>query len=428
MVTRVYFSQVLGKPVLGLAGDRVGSVADAVVRLVEPTLPRLTGILLRVENRDVFVSIDDLARLTDAGLELRTPKLDMRAFERRPGEVLLARDVRGGAVIDVEGARLVRVRDVVLEGEGKTWHIAAVVSAPPRTVGEILRNLVGRQAAGGEEIPWTRVEPLVGHVPTAGLRLPFGRLSQLRPADIADIVEQASHHEGEQILSAVQADPELEADVFEELSEDKQIEFLHERSDDQAASVLANMNPDDAADLLMEMDQGRRKPVLEALPEEQQVKVRALLGYGEETAGGLMSPEFVALPEATRARDALQHIREMEEPPHILTVVYTLDGGRLSGAITLVNLVRSDPEAVLGDVAEKDPIAIYPDADIPAVALEMADYNLSSLPVVDEESHILGVITYDDVIEKILPEDWRWRGRSGRAVGPSPAGVEGEQA
>ncbi|HEV2953379.1 MAG TPA: CBS domain-containing protein [Candidatus Dormibacteraeota bacterium] len=410
---RVYFSQVVGRPVLARMGDRVGAVADGIVKLVDGSMPALTGILLRVENRDVFVSIDNVAKLTDSALHLSRNKVDMRTFERRPGEVLLARDVRGGAVIDVEGARLVRVRDVVLEGEGKLWRVVAVVSAPPTTFTTFFKGLFGARQLN-EEIPWSRLEPLVGHVPSAGLLLPFGRLSKLHPADIADIVEQARHEEGEQILSAVQSDRELEADVFEEMSEDKQLEYLKDRSNEEAATVLSNMNPDDAADLLTKVDQERRKPMLEALEPDQEEKVRALLGYGEDSAGGLMSNEFLALPEERTVAEAIEHIRRLEEEPHILTVVYALQEGKLSGAIPIARLFRADSADRLKDLVEREPVALYPDADLPSVAVEMTDYNLSALPVVDQDYKILGVITYDDLIEAMLPEDWRWRGRSHR--------------
>ncbi|MGH7876917.1 MAG: magnesium transporter MgtE N-terminal domain-containing protein [Candidatus Dormibacteraceae bacterium] len=412
---RVYFSQVVGRPVLARAGDRVGNVADGVLKLIDGSLPRLTGILLRVEGTHVFVSVSDLDRLTDQAFQLRTAHLDTRGFERRPGEVMLMGDMRSRSVIDVEGARLVRVKDVVLEGEGSNWQVQAVVSAPPQTLTGVIWRALGRQARGGEEIPWARIEPLVGHVPTLGRGLPFARLAQLHPADIADIVEAASHDEGEQIMNAVQGDRELEADVFEELSEDKQLEFLNSRPDQEAATVLSNMNPDDAADLLTKLDQPRRKPILELLAGDQQAKVRALLGYGEETAGGLMSNEFVALDESATVAEALRYVRQLPDESHVLTVIYTLQGEALAGAVTLPRLLRCPTRARLKDVAENSPVAVYPDADIPSVAVEMADYNLSALPVVDEQRRIVGVITYDDLIEAMLPDEWRWRGRAARA-------------
>jgi CBS domain-containing protein/sporulation protein YlmC with PRC-barrel domain len=414
---RLYFSELLGREVIGQTGDRIGTVADGIVRLVE-SRPRLTGILLRLEGRDAFLPADSVVDLAQEELRLSGPNPDMRPFERRQGEVLLDRDVEGRGVIDVEDARLVQVADVVLERRSKTWYVTAVVAEPVQTFTGLFQRVLGRKGPRGEEIPWSRIEPLVGHVPTAGLRPRFGRLSGLRPADIADIVEEASHEEGEQILNAVHSDPELEADVFEELSEDKQVEFLKRRSDQEAANVLANMDPDHAADMLLDLNQERRKPILDALPPDHRNKVRQLLSYGEETAGGLMNNEFVALPKTATVQRALEVIREQAEQPQVLTVVYALDGDRLFGAITLPQLLRHEPVAKLEDVVERDPIAVYPDADQPSVAVQMADYNLSALPVVDENYRLLGVITYDDLIEAILPEEWKWRGRAERAEPP----------
>jgi CBS domain-containing protein/sporulation protein YlmC with PRC-barrel domain len=416
MVIRMYFSQLTGRPVLTQGGERVGAISDGVVRLVDGSFPQLTGVLFHLGRRDVFVSASNLAALSDAGAKLTTPKLDVRAFERRPGEVLLARDVQGRAVIDVERGRLIRIQDIVLEGQDGTWQVIGIVSAMSRTIRDIVRPWSRPSGARGEEIPWSRIEPLVGHVPTASRRLPLHRLSALRPADIADIVAHASHDEGEEILNAVQADRELEADVFEEMNIDKQIEYLQARSNEEVATVLSNMHPGDAVDLLMQLDRDRRNPILEALPADKLAKIRVLLGYGEQTAGGLMSPEFLAVPEQETVRGVIDRIRTLPQDPYLLTTAYALDGERLSGAISLAALLRAAPTSTLRDVMERDPIALYPQADIPSVAMEMAHYNLASLPIVDDNHRIVGVITFDDLIEAILPNEWRWRGRAERAV------------
>jgi Mg/Co/Ni transporter MgtE len=138
-----------------------------------------------------------------------------------------------------------------------------------------------------------------------------------------------------------------------------------------------------------------------------------------------MSPEFMAVPEEGTVQDALNRIRALPEDPHILTTVYTLEDERLSGAVSLVRLLRAEPEAVLRDVVDRHPVAVYPHVDVPAVAVEMAHYNLSQLPVVDDEHRIVGVITYDDLIEVMLPNDWRWRGRAERPIRVSAAEVRG---
>jgi Mg/Co/Ni transporter MgtE len=179
------------------------------------------------------------------------------------------------------------------------------------------------------------------------------------------------------------------------------------------------MEPDHAADLLMQLPQERRGPILERLEPDQQRKVRSLLGYHPETAGGLMNNEFVALPAELTVEEALSRLRAMVEVPAVLTDVFVVEGDRLVGALRLSALVRADPKARLGNVAPPDPEAVFTDADLPSVAVQMADYNLSSLPVIDGEGRLVGIVTFDDLIEAMLPDQWRWRGRPDAARLPS---------
>jgi Mg/Co/Ni transporter MgtE len=292
--------------------------------------------------------------------------------------------------------------------------VAAIIPAPVRSLTGWLKSIFDHEPPA-EELPWANVEPLFGHVPTAARTLPLPRLSRLRPADIADIVEQASHEEGEEILDVVHGDSALEADVFEELNDEHQLEFLKERSNEEVAKVLANMATDDAADLLMQLDQERRRPVLELLPDAKQRKMRILLGFNPETAGGLMTTEFVTVPEDASVADALAHVRALPEVPENLTDLFVVSGDRLVGSVSLVRLVHANPTAQVSAVMTHDPIAVYGDADLPSVAVQMADYNLAALAVIDAEGRITGVVTYDDVIEAMLRPEWRWRGRTAEA-------------
>jgi CBS domain-containing protein len=408
-MSRIRFSTLRGRLLRGSSGNDLGRIDDLVVRLVEEAaLPQVTGLLLRLPGGDVFVSVRDVAELGEDGAGLSSDRLDTRPFERRPGEVLLARDVMDRAVIEVVEARLIRVGDLVLEGEGAAWRVADVIPSPTSDPLRWLARLFRRESPV-EEIDWRRIEPLVGHVPTAARRL-GARVARLRPADIADIVEQASHEEGEEILEAVHQDHELEADVFEELDEEHQVEFLRDRDDAEVSALLADMGTDDAADLLMKLDQDRRRRILELLPEPRRERVRRLLRYNPETAGGLMSTEFIAMPESTSAQGAIDELRRLPELSENMAVIYAMRGEQLSGAITLVQLLRAEPSRPLSELGSRQPVAVFPDADIPSVAVEMADYNLAALPVVDDAGRMLGVVTYDDLIEVLVPDEWRWRG------------------
>ena len=201
-----------------------------------------------------------------------------------------------------------------------------------------MRGMVGERPF----LDWTDMEPFVGHVPSARLRFSHRKLANLHPAEIADLVEAASHEEGEEIIEAVGQDRELEADVFEELDEHHQLEFIRERPDAQVAAVIARMAADDAADLIVEIDQERRGRVLALLPAAQRRQIEALLGYNPSTAGGLMSPDFILLGEADTVALALERVRSSELAPGTLSTVYTRDGeGRLSGSVHVVTLLRA---------------------------------------------------------------------------------------
>jgi Mg/Co/Ni transporter MgtE len=259
-------------------------------------------------------------------------------------------------------------------------------------------------------VPWSETEPFVGHVPTSRLRLASPPLARLHPAQIADLVEAASHDEGEEILQAVGHDKELEADVFEELDDEHQVEFLRERSDDEVAAVLGRMESDDAADLLLEIPQERRVPVLNLMPASKQLKIKRLLGYNPSTAGGLMNPDFASLRADATVGHALEQVRRSELAPSQLLTLWVLDtAGQLAGAVLSSELVRAPADAVVASLIETAVPKVAPETDLPEVARLMADFNLLAIPVVDEEEKPIGVVSVDDVIELLLPDEWRRR-------------------
>jgi Mg/Co/Ni transporter MgtE len=319
----------------------------------------------------------------------------------------LKKDVLDRQLINVEGARLVRSNEIELARlEG--WYRVVGVDVGPRG---LLRRLVPRALAdsvgAGRFLDWASVEPFTGHVPTVRLRVPHPKLARLHPAELADLVEQASHHEGEEILGAVGGDRELEADVFEELESHHQLEFIEDRSDGEVADVLARMESDDAADLVAELPDERREEIVRLLPLVQRRRVRALLGYDPATAGGLMSPEYVCVYSQATPAEALDRIRHSQASAEALAWVFVMNTHkRLTGAVALVDLLRARPGLSLGEIVGP-PQHVRPDADLEEVARLMTDYDLTVAPVVDEQERLLGVITVDDVLELVLPKGWR---------------------
>jgi len=402
---------LLKRPLTDDKGEPIGRLADVIVRWRGADPPLVTGLVADVAGRDVYVPVEQASAADPAVLRLTSNEIDLRKFERREGEVLLRADVLGHRLIDVESARLVKAFDLELEQRNGDWVLAGVdTRRRPRRLFGGRGGAAG--PAGAEHFRgWAEFEPLIGHAGSALLRGPFGRIRRLKPAQIADLLEEASKAEESEILGQVHADPELEADVFEELHEDLATRLLGARTNADIAAVLARMRADDAADAVAELPQARRKPVLDLLPVGQRTKVMTLMGFNPASAGGLMGVDFVAVTREARAHEALAAVAGASNlEPEALTSVHVLDQrGRLSGVVRLVEVVQADQSAAITDIYDDDPVRVGAGTDVADVAVLMSDYNLITVPVVDERRTMIGIITVDDVLEATLPRDWRRR-------------------
>ena len=403
----VQLSDIVRRPLVDSDGDRIGRVQDVVVRLGDRPHPAVVGLVVRFGGRDLFVPARKIASLAEGKVRFAGQRVDMRRFERREGELLLSADLLARNLINVVVGRLVKANEILLAQVDGSWEVVAV--DPRRRT--IFSRLVGdrRDLGSAGVVDFASIEPFVAHVPTAKLRIPYRKLAKLHPAQIADLVEAASHEEGEEIIEAVAQDVELEADVFEELDMDHQVEFLEERSDREVARLLEKMAPDDAADLITEISQERRGSVLSLLVEPQRAKVFQLLSYNPETAGGIMSPDFVAVRATSTVGQALAAVAESTAPPEALNVVYTTaHDGALHGSAPLASLVRASPQDPVASVVHEAPPHVHPSWDLDQVARTMSDFNLTVVPVVDRgHGVIVGVVTIDDLIELLLPQGWR---------------------
>jgi CBS domain-containing protein len=408
----MHLSSVLRSPLLDRAGERLGRVEDLIVRLADGGYPPLTGLKARIGGRELFVPVDRIAALEPGAVRLAGEKLSLGRFERRAGEVLLDADLLGRKLVYVEAdpPRLVTAHEIELACIETWWRVVGVDHSARARMRRLLPRRLRSLVADRPFLDWTDMEPFVGHVPSARLRFSHRKLANLHPAEIADLVEAASHDEGEELIEAVGQDRELEADVFEELDEHHQLEFIRERPDAQVAAVIARMDSDDAADLIVEIDQDRRGRIMALLPASQRRRIEALLGYNPSTAGGLMSPDFISLAAADSVERAIEKVRCSDLAPGTLTTVYLLDrDGGLHGSVLVVTLLRADAHTPLEQLAEHEPVSVATGADLPEVARMMTDYNLVMLPVLDEEERMVGVITVDDVLELTLPTGWRRR-------------------
>jgi CBS domain-containing protein len=407
----MHLSELLRRPLTDRGGEPIGRLSDVIVRLRGADNPLVTGLVATVGGREVYVPVEQVGSFGGETVKLTSAKLDLRSFERRDGEVLLRADVLGHRLIDVENAVLIKAADLQIVERAGDWVLAGVDirRRPRRLFGA--RIPAGTSRADHRFREWSAFEPLIGHTGSARVRSPFVRIRGLKPAQIADLLEDASKEEESEILGRVHADPELEADVFEELDEDLATRLLGARTDAEIAEVLSRMRADDAADAIAELPQRRRQPVLDLLPQGQRTKVLTLMGFNPTSAGGLMGVEFVAVPADARVREALAAVASSGNlQPEALTSVHALDShGMLCGVARLVSLVQADPESRVRDIYDDDPVRIGTDTDVVDVAVLMSDYNLITIPVVDESRKMIGVITVDDVLEVTLPEDWRRR-------------------
>lgn len=405
----VHLSDIVRRPLLDSAGERIGRIEDLVVRLGERDHPPIGGAVVRIGQRDLFVPIHKISGLDSGHLVFEGNRVDLRKFERRPGELLLARDLRARHLINLVRGSLIRANDIELTNTSDAWQVIGVDPSARSVFRRLLPLASKRRSRGETVVDWGSIEPFVAHVPSARLRIPYRKLARLHPAQIADLVEAASHDEGEEIIEAVGADRELEADVFEELDIEHQVEFVRTRSDAEAARLLGSMAPDDAADLIMEVDQDRRLPILTLLPDAQKLKIKSLLTYNPETAGGLMVPDFLSLPEQTRISDVLEAVRKANVPDEALNAVFaTRSDGSSAGSASIVALIKADPSATLGSVVRRDPAHIHAGWDIGATVRKMSDFNLTVAPVMDDEhNQVIGVVTVDDILEQMLPTGWR---------------------
>jgi len=409
MTEILHLSTFLRRPIFDQDGDRIGRVQDLVARLGDDAHPPVVGAVIRIEGRNLFVPIRKIGGLAQGRMTFEGRRVDLRRFERRPGELLLAEDLLARHLINLVRGRLIIANEIEIAQIDGKWEVVGVDPGRRPFLRRVLGQKMGQRVKADSIVDFASIEPFVAHVPTARLRIPYRKLARLHPAQIADLVEQASHEEGEEIIEAVGLNRELEADVFEELDTTHQLEFLEARSDVDAARLLARMEPDNAADLINEIDQDRRLSILEQLPELQQAKVRNLLSYNADTAGGLMNTDFVSVPETATVADALEIIRTSSVPAESLHAVFVLDAnGQPIGASSITPLVRARPSELALSVARTQLTHVHPHWDLHRVARKMSDFNLTVLPVLDEDhSKMMGVVTVDDLLEVLLPQGWR---------------------
>jgi magnesium transporter len=410
----LYLSQAIGRPVRDRHGEPIGQVADLLVA-VGDRYPPVTGLVVQTGRRRIFLPWSSVETLDDSGARLRTTTIDIEAFRQRPNEILLRSDLMDKQIVDIDGRKVVRVNDLRLDEVGGALHLVAVdvggagllrrlgIEGPFRTLARNLRLPVRERY-----IDWEDVDPVETSIASIKLRVPHGGLAELHPADLATIIDQLAPRDRAGVLASL--DDEAVADAIEEMEPDTQVEVLEDLEPARAADILEEMSPDDAADLVADLSEETRDEILALMEREEAAEVQELLGYPEDTAGGIMTPEFVSVPATLSAARTIDRLRELEPDAETIYYVYVTDEeGRLVGVLSLRDLIVAPPDTAISEVMIKEPVAVGVLADQDEVAQVVAHYNLLAVPVVDDQGRLAGIVTVDDAIDTVLPTAWKKR-------------------
>lgn len=405
--SRVFVSHLAGTAVFDPNGDQVGRVRDLVAMLrVNRRPPRLLGLVVELSTRRrIFLPMTRVTGI-ESGQVITTGVLNVRRFEQRPTERLVLGEMLDRRVRLVESDEEVTVLDV------------AVQQLPARRDWEIDRVFVRKGKGGtfrrkGETltVEWSAVDGFSLEEHGQGAESLLATFEQLRPADLANVLHHLSPKRRAEVAAAL--DDDRLADVLEELPEDDQIEILGKLKEERAADVLEAMDPDDAADLLAELPEDDKERLLTLMQPDDAADVRRLMAYEERTAGGLMTTEPIVLrPDATVA-DALARVRQQDLSPALAAQVYVCrppdetPTGKYLGTVHFQRLLRDPPYTLVSSILDDDLQTLAPETALPQVAGFFATYDMVAAPVVDEGGSLLGAVTVDDVLDHMLPDDWR---------------------
>ncbi|HNA99389.1 MAG TPA: CBS domain-containing protein, partial [Marmoricola sp.] len=399
--TRVFAARLTGLPVFDPKGDQVGKVRDVVVVMrTEVRQPRVVGLVVEVfGRRQIFVPMTRVISI-DSGSVITTGLLNMRRFAQRSTETLVIAQMLDRAVrVRATGAEGI-VYDVAMEqARTRDWVLSRVALTE--------KSKGFRRRAQTHVLEWDEVDGLHRRSGQQGATNLIATLSEMKPADAANAIHDLPDDRRTEVVAAM--DDERLAGVLEELPEEDQVEILTLLKPDRAADVLEEMSADDAADLIADLPQDLASRLLELMEADEAEDVKRLMLYGEETAGGMMTPEPVVLPPDATVAEALAHVRNKDLTPSLAAVVYVCrppletPTGRFLGMAHIQRLLREPPSTLVAGIVDSDTDQLRPEASMEDVAIFLATYNLVAAPVVDEDGHLLGAVTVDDLLDHLLP-------------------------
>jgi Mg/Co/Ni transporter MgtE len=415
-VNRVYAARLVGMVVLGPDGESLGRVRDVVISIsIVRQQPRVLGLVVELlTRRRIFVPILRVTAIDPGAVTLATGSVSLRKFTQRPGEVLVLGQVIETQVrVDDPDQEQLKGLDVYVVDLGieptrtRDWMVTKVAVRPARRLG---------RRGNVQIIDWQHVQGLT----PSGLAMPDQGVAQLleqfvgqRAVEVAEAIRELPDKRRHEVVNAL--DDERLADVLQELPEDEQVNVLRKLPPERAADVLEAMDPDDAADLLGTMTPTDAEQFLRRMDPEDSEDVRRLLAHSPDTAGGLMTSEPVVLAPDTTVAEALARVRDPDLTPALASLVFVTRAptatptGHYLGCVHLQRLLREPPAELVSGIVDTDLPNLAPEDSLSAVTRYFAAYNLVCGPVVDEENHLLGAVSVDDVLDHLLPHDWRER-------------------
>ncbi|WP_139651506.1 magnesium transporter [Raoultibacter phocaeensis] len=406
----LYLSQMLGRPVVDSTGEKIGTIADLAISTGE-VFPRITSLAFLGPGKTPFMISwrKYVESFDEDGIVLAVESHNIRFSYLQPEEILLARDLLNRQIVDTQGMKVVRVNDLKLSESGSQLRLlGAEVGfrgilrglAPWLERAVVATAKVFGKKIDEQIIAWNYMDLLDRDLSEVQLSVTHKRLDELHPADVADILEQLDPQQRANVFRHL--DEAQATEAISEMEDEYQADFIEDLDEAQAAGLLGNMDPDDAADIVRDLPYEKAETLLRLMGVEDATEVRRLLGYKDGTAGGMMTTQYVAVPETYTVGETIEVLRELDEDHPTVHYVYVLDEyEKLVGVLSLRTLVLTDDGTLIKDVAYEDILSVAPDETEEDVAADIFKYDIPAMPVVDEHGSLLGIVTVDDAWDAI---------------------------
>ncbi len=419
----LYLSQMLGEPVIDANGEKIGSISDLAIQTGE-VFPRITSLAFLGPGKTPFMISwrKYVSEFTEDGIILKVDRTAIRFSYLQPDEVLLARDLLNKQIVDTQGMKVVRVNDLKLSVSGSQLRLLGAEVG----IRGLLRGLapwveraalaickVFHKKLDEKIIAWNYMDLLDRDLSKVQLSVTHTRLDELHPADVADILEQLDPKQRANVFQHL--DDARAGDAISEMEEEFQADVIGDLDDARASRLLGDMDPDDAADIVGGLPYEKAEKLLRLMGVENAAGIRQLLGYREDTAGGLMTTQYVSMRTTDTVAETIEALRALDEDHPTVNYVYVIDEyDKLVGVLSLRTLVLATNDTQLKDIMFEEIITAFPEEEEEEVAADISKYDLLAMPVIDESGRMLGIVTVDDAME-VIEDDaeegktrWAW--------------------